>query len=154
MTAVATLTPQVSVADELVLSIGPRGYGGAVPGGIESFVAANPDVEVEWLKISDVPSESRKLYVTAFTAKAPTPDVMTVDIIWPGEFAKRGWIAPLSEHFTADETQHFGRTSRGRCSPQSVRQRRGDAGKGERRRPSVSWDNNKGALPTRASTCL
>lgn len=104
---VAAFTPQKASAEDLVLSIGPRGYGGVVPDAIKSFTADNPDINIEWLKISDVPSESRKLYVTSFTARAPTPDVMTVDVIWPGEFAKRGWIAPLSDHFADGEVQHF-----------------------------------------------
>ncbi len=86
----AMLLPSLSSAQELVLSIGSRGYGAAVEPAIESFEAANPGVKVEWLKISDVPGESRKLYVTSFLAKSPTPDVFAVDIIWPGEFAKRG----------------------------------------------------------------
>ncbi|MEX0286949.1 MAG: ABC transporter substrate-binding protein [Paracoccaceae bacterium] len=103
----SAFAPQYATAEDLILSIGPRGYGGVVPDAVASFQEANPDISVEWLKISDVPSESRKLYVTSFTAKAPTPDVMTVDVIWPGEFAKRGWIAPLSEHFEADELQNF-----------------------------------------------
>lgn len=105
--AVSALIPNVSAAQDLVFSIGPRGYGAAVGPGIESFEAANPGVNVEWLKISDVPSESRKFYVTSLTGKSPTPDVFTVDIIWPGEFAQRGWIASLTDHFTADETSAF-----------------------------------------------
>jgi multiple sugar transport system substrate-binding protein len=90
-------------AQDLVMSIGSRGYGAAVEHGIASFEKANPGVNVEWLKISDVPSESRKFYVTSFLAKSPTPDVFAVDIIWPGEFAKRGWIAPLSDHFSDED---------------------------------------------------
>ncbi len=105
--AMSALIPSISVAQDLVLSIGSRGYGAVVESAIESFEAANPGVSVEWLKISDVPGESRKLYVTSLTAKSPTPDVFSVDIIWPGEFAKRGWIAPLTDHFNADEVAAF-----------------------------------------------
>nr|WP_306266941.1 ABC transporter substrate-binding protein [Pararhizobium sp. IMCC3301] len=103
----AMLLPSLAVAQELVLSIGSRGYGAAVEPAIESFEAANPGVKVEWLKISDVPGESRKLYVTSFLAKSPTPDVFAVDIIWPGEFAKRGWIAPLSDYFDAEDAAAY-----------------------------------------------
>lgn len=106
-TMAALFLPTLATAQDLVLSIGSRGYGAAVEPGIESFEAANPGVSVEWLKISDVPNESRKLYVTSFLAKSPTPDVFAVDIIWPGEFAKRGWIAPLSASFEADDAAAY-----------------------------------------------
>ena len=103
----SAFSPGITMAQELVLSIGSRGYGQAVDPAIESFQAANPGVKVEWLKISDVPNESRKLYVTSFLAKSPTPDVFAVDIIWPGEFAKRGWIAPLSDSFEAKDAAQY-----------------------------------------------
>ena len=106
-TAFSTFVPSISMAEDLVLSIGSRGYGQAVDPAIESFQAANPGVKVEWLKISDVPNESRKLYVTSFLAKSPTPDVFAVDIIWPGEFANRGWIAPLSDSFEAKDAAAY-----------------------------------------------
>lgn len=84
-------------SDELVLSIGTRGYGAAVDGALESFKASHPDVDIEWQKVSDVPGESRKLFVTSLTARSPTPDVFAIDIIWAGEFARRGWLLPLGE---------------------------------------------------------
>lgn len=89
-------------AQDLVISIGSRGYGGMVERNIESFQTANPDVSVEWLKVSDVPGDSRKLYVTGLTAKSPTPDVFAIDVIWAGEFAQRGWLEPLNGHVSAD----------------------------------------------------
>jgi multiple sugar transport system substrate-binding protein len=103
----AALLPSASSAQDLVLSIGSRGYGAAVGPAIESFEVANPGINVEWLKISDVPSESRKLYVTNLMAKSATPDVFTVDVIWPGEFAQRGWIAPLTGVFSDEEMATF-----------------------------------------------
>ncbi|MGQ7845814.1 ABC transporter substrate-binding protein [Granulosicoccus sp. 3-233] len=106
-TATTLLLSGVSVADDLVLSIGSRGYGAAVGPAIESFEADNPDIKVEWLKISDVPSESRKLYVTSLMARSSTPDVFAVDVIWPGEFAQRGWIAPIGDAFSEEELANF-----------------------------------------------
>ena len=57
---------------------------------------------MEWLKVSDVPGDSRKLYVTGLTAKSPTPDVLAIDVIWAGEFAQRGWLQPLNGYLAAD----------------------------------------------------
>lgn len=92
----ATLIALPSFAQDLVLSIGSRGYGPAVERNIERYAAENPDVSIDWNKVSDVPGETRKLYVTGLTAKSPTPDIYAVDVIWAGEFAQRGWLAPLN----------------------------------------------------------
>lgn len=105
--ALGLLLPGLSGAADLVLSIGSRGYGAAVEPALERFEADNPDIEVEWLKISDVPSESRKLYVTSLMARSSTPDVFAVDVIWPGEFAQRGWIAPIGDAFSEEEKAQF-----------------------------------------------
>ena len=91
-TALTLIAPLAAGAQELVMSIGSRGYGGMMERNIEAFEAANPRTSVEWLKVSDVPGDSRKLYVTGLTAKSPTPDVFAIDVIWAGEFAQRGWL--------------------------------------------------------------
>ena len=49
---------------EITISIGPRGFGEMTPRLIEGFMKENPHIKVNWQKISDVPNESRKLYVT------------------------------------------------------------------------------------------
>ncbi|MEN8833119.1 ABC transporter substrate-binding protein [Pacificibacter sp.] len=95
--------PVTAVAQDLVVSIGSRGYGAMVDKNIESFEAANPGMSVEWNKVSDVPGDTRKLYVTGLTARSPTPDVFAVDVIWAGEFAQRGWLAPLNDLIDADQ---------------------------------------------------
>jgi multiple sugar transport system substrate-binding protein len=35
------------------------------------------------------------------------PDVLAVDVIWPGDFAQRGWIAPLDDYFTDAELAEY-----------------------------------------------
>ena len=92
---------QVS-AQDLVLSIGSRGYGAAAERNLAGFKELHPDINVEWNKVSDVPGETRKLYVTGLTAKSPTPDVFAIDVIWAGEFAQRGWLAPLEDALGAE----------------------------------------------------
>ena len=92
---------------EITISIGPRGFGEMTPRLIEGFMKENPHIKVNWQKISDVPNESRKLYVTNFTAESSKPDIISVDVIWPGDFAKRGWIAPLNDLFTKEELSQY-----------------------------------------------
>ncbi len=84
---------------ELTLSIGARGFGDAAPVLIEACEEEVGGISVEWERISDVPNESRSIYVTNFTARNSKPDIIAVDVIWPGDFAARGWIAPIEEYF-------------------------------------------------------
>jgi len=95
--ALAAGGPSLAAAQNLVVSIGPRGYGEVVPHAIAEFEKANPGIKIEWLRVSDVPNETRKIYVTNLMAGSATPDVFAVDIIWPGEFIERGWLHPLNE---------------------------------------------------------
>lgn len=96
-----------AAADDLVLSIGSRGYGPAVERNLELFAEVNPEISVDWNKVSDVPGETRKLYVTGLTAKSPTPDVFAVDVIWAGEFAQRGWLEPLNGLLSEETIGNF-----------------------------------------------
>jgi len=91
-----------AAAGDLVLSLGSRGYGASAERNLAAFKEANPDINVEWNKVSDVPGETRKIYVTGLTARSPTPDVFAIDVIWAGEFAQRGWLEPLDELLGAE----------------------------------------------------
>ena len=78
---ILTMLPLTGQAEEkvkIVLSIGPRGFGEVAPEHLKGFMQEHPNIEVEWLKISDVPNESRNFYVTNLTAKNSTPDVIAV----------------------------------------------------------------------------
>jgi multiple sugar transport system substrate-binding protein len=105
ITAVAPVAGQDD-AVQLTLSIGPRGFGDAAPVLIETC-EQEAGVSIEWDRISDVPNESRSIYVTNFTARNSKPDIVAVDVIWPGDFAARGWIAPLDDYFSQDELAEY-----------------------------------------------
>lgn len=105
ITAIAPVAAQDDV--ELTLSIGPRGFGDAAPVLIEACEDEVGGISVEWDRISDVPNESRAIYVTNFTARNDKPDIVAVDVIWPGDFAARDWIAPLDDYFTEEELAEY-----------------------------------------------
>jgi multiple sugar transport system substrate-binding protein len=90
----------------LTLSIGVRGFGAATEVLIDQC-QRDLGVTIEWQRVSDVPNESRALYVTNFSARNPVPDVLAVDVIWPGDFAARGWIAPLNDYFSDAELAEY-----------------------------------------------
>ena len=92
---------------ELTLSIGARGFGDAAPILIEACENEVGGISVEWERISDVPNESRSIYVTNFTARNSKPDIIAVDVIWPGDFAARGWVAPIEDYFSEEELAEY-----------------------------------------------
>ena len=92
------------------LAISPREIGSVIPPLLEEFQSENPNIEVEWLKVPGVPDEQHTLYVTNLAAKADQPDVIAVDVIWPGEFIANGWAEPLNAYFTRRELEPYGVT--------------------------------------------
>ena len=92
---------------DLTLSIGARGFGDAAPILIDACTEEVGGINVEWERISDVPNESRSIYVTNFTARNSKPDIIAVDVIWPGDFAARGWIAPLEDYIAEEELADY-----------------------------------------------
>lgn len=106
--SLALMIPVAAQDDvELTLSIGARGFGDAAPVLIEACEEQVGGISVEWERISDVPNESRSIYVTNFTARNSKPDIVAVDVIWPGDFAARGWIAPLEDYIAEDDLADY-----------------------------------------------
>jgi multiple sugar transport system substrate-binding protein len=92
---------------EIQLAISPREVGSAIPDLIAEFEEQNPSIDVSWLEVPGVPNEQRNLYVTNLVAGSAEPDVMALDIIWPGEFIANGWTTPLNDYFSDEELSEF-----------------------------------------------
>ncbi|MFW5889526.1 MAG: ABC transporter substrate-binding protein [Bacillota bacterium] len=91
----------------LEIGIASREIGPAVEKHIESFEKNNSDIEVNWLKVPGEPGKQRSQYVTQFMSSSSKPDVIAMDIIWPGEFAARDWLEPLNSYFPKEEQNEF-----------------------------------------------
>ena len=97
-------------ADETVtiqIGLAPREVGQTFPALLDEFRAANPNIRVNWLEVPGVPGEQKNLYVTNLIGRSDEPDIMALDIIWPGEFIANGWTTPLNDYFTAAELGQF-----------------------------------------------
>ncbi|MBA7493580.1 putative ABC transporter-binding protein [subsurface metagenome] len=92
---------------KIIYAISPREVGSVTPTLINKFEEEYPNVEVEWMKVPGVPGEQHSLYVTSLTAKSETPDVIAIDVIWPGEFAVNGWAEPLDNLFLPEMQNEF-----------------------------------------------
>ena len=62
---------------------------------VSAWNAANPKTQVTYQAMPKTSADTHTQLVAALTSKSPTPDVMDVDVIWPGEFASAKWVQPL-----------------------------------------------------------
>jgi len=67
---------------------------------VDAWNAANPKTQVRFQAMPKTSADTHTQLVAALTAKSPTPDVMDVDVIWPGEFASAKWVQPLDPFLT------------------------------------------------------
>ena len=65
------------------------------------FGERHPGVQVDLRITPDAADQRHQLYVQWLNARAPTPDVLQLDVIWTAEFAAAGWILPL-DRFAPD----------------------------------------------------
>lgn len=74
---------------------------------IENFEAANPDIKVD---LQILPAGSDKIHtalVTSLGAQDDSVDIVSLDIIWPAEFASAEWIIPLDKYFSKESQAEF-----------------------------------------------
>jgi multiple sugar transport system substrate-binding protein len=74
-------------------ALGPEGD--VVRRQLARFAERRPGVRVELQVTPDSADQRHQLYVQWLNARAPTPDVLQLDVIWMSEFAAAGWILPL-----------------------------------------------------------
>lgn len=98
---------EVDETAQIQIGIAPREVGDIFGQLLEEFEEANPNISVEWLEVPGVPGDQKSLYVTNLIGGSDEPDVMALDVIWPGEFIANGWTIPLNDYFTDAELAEF-----------------------------------------------
>jgi multiple sugar transport system substrate-binding protein len=74
---------------------------------IQKFEEKNPNIKV---KLQILPAGSDKIHtalVTSLGAQDDSVDVVSLDIIWPAEFAAANWIVPLNKYFSKEKQGEF-----------------------------------------------
>jgi multiple sugar transport system substrate-binding protein len=69
---------------------------------IAKWNATHPKEKVTFKEQSDSADQQHDDLVQNFQAKNPNYDVSSVDVIWTGEFAARGWLQPLKGQTAID----------------------------------------------------
>lgn len=65
------------------------------------FANEHPGVRVDLQVTPDSADQRHQLYVQWLNARAESPDVLQLDVIWVAEFAAAGWVLPL-DRFAPD----------------------------------------------------
>ncbi|HUX11785.1 MAG TPA: ABC transporter substrate-binding protein [Spirochaetia bacterium] len=99
--------PAMQKPVSIQFAISPREVGKVIPDYISGFEKENPNIKVDWLQVPGVPDEQHTLYVTNMASQADKPDVLAVDVIWPGEFIANGWAAPINDSFSSSELSQY-----------------------------------------------
>lgn len=74
---------------------------------VEEFEKKNPDIKVN---LQILPAGSDKIHtalVTSLGAQDDSIDIVSLDIIWPAEFASADWIVPLDKYFKKENREGF-----------------------------------------------
>jgi len=64
---------------------------------IGDWNAAHPDQKASLLELPEAADAQRSAFVTNLQAKSDRYDVLAIDVIWTGEFAKSGWLLELDQ---------------------------------------------------------
>jgi len=81
-------------------ALGPEGD--VVRRQLARFSERHPGVRVELQPTPDSADHRHQLYVQWLNARAASPDVLQLDVIWIAEFAAAGWVLPL-DRFGPDQ---------------------------------------------------
>jgi multiple sugar transport system substrate-binding protein len=74
---------------------------------IERFQELHPGVKVKLLEMPESSTSQHDAYVTYLASGDKSVDVYSIDIIWPAEFARAGWLLPLNDILPETERADF-----------------------------------------------
>ncbi len=92
-------TPSSTGSKTVTIVFATQGLGAeakATQAAIKGFEKLHPHIHVTTNTLSASSNTAYQSLVTDFGSNAPTPDVITADVIWPAAFASAGWIMPLN----------------------------------------------------------
>ncbi|MFD2617595.1 ABC transporter substrate-binding protein [Terrilactibacillus laevilacticus] len=73
-----------------------------VPKIIKAFEKEHPNIDVEFRELPSDSNAQHDAYVTALNAKSSEFDVISLDVVWPAEFAQAGYVMPLDRFIQRD----------------------------------------------------
>lgn len=74
---------------------------------VDQFNKSNKGVHVAYTNGPNDTGQLRQTIVTALRARSGSQDILSMDIIWPAEFAANGWTAKLDDKWPASERAKY-----------------------------------------------
>ena len=105
--------PKPAAAGPVTIHILTQDQAGMKPAEIDQiardFEAKNPDIKVsmEYLKYDSIHDK----ITTGMAAKPPAYDASMIDVIWPDEFIKAGYLLDVTNRITPEMKSEIGRAS-------------------------------------------
>ncbi|SEM70109.1 ABC transporter substrate-binding protein [Lihuaxuella thermophila] len=70
---------------------------------IEAFEKKHPNIKVKFKEMPADTGQNHDQLVTMFSSQSSEIDVFNLDVIWPAEFAKAGYLQPLDRYIEKDK---------------------------------------------------
>ena len=74
---------------------------------VDQFNKSNKNVHVTYTNGPNSTDQLRQTIVTALRARSGAQDILSMDIIWPAEFASNGWTAKLDDKWPSSERAKY-----------------------------------------------
>lgn len=71
------------------------------------FEKLHPGIKIKLLEMPESSTAQHDAYVTYLASGDRTVDVYSIDIIWPAEFARAGWLVPLGKYLDTLDLADF-----------------------------------------------
>jgi len=96
LTLVIALSVTVSLAETVTIKFAAQGDSTpATQAVIDAFNASQAKYKVEWVDMTNDSGAMREQLTTSLKAGSSEYDVLSLDVVWAGEFAASGYIQPL-----------------------------------------------------------
>lgn len=96
LTLVIALSVTVSLAEPVTIKFAAQGDSTpATQAVIDAFNASQANYKVEWVDMTNDSGAMREQLTTSLKAGSSEYDVLSLDVVWAGEFAASGYIQPL-----------------------------------------------------------
>lgn len=90
------LTSAIALAEPVTLKFAAQGDSTpATQSVIDAFNASQEDYVVEWVDMTNDSGAMREQLTTALKAGSAEYDILSLDVVWAGEFAASGFILPI-----------------------------------------------------------
>lgn len=76
---------------------------------VDRFNEERDDIQIDFVELPATPTDKFNKFSTWFNSESETPDVLLIDITWPGMYAAADWIAPIDSYLEEEDDDYLDR---------------------------------------------